>query len=62
MNVGETFKDTIPPMISTGKGRTTCAYFLPDNKQLCYGSTHLGGEECPPAPLRKRRKICLANL
>jgi Periplasmic component of the Tol biopolymer transport system len=40
-------------MISTGKGRTTCAYFLPDNKHYVYGSTHLGGEECPPAPLRK---------
>ena len=53
MNVGETFKDTKPPMISTGLGRTTCAYFLPDNKSYVYGSTHLGGKECPPAPLRR---------
>ena len=53
MNVNETFSKKVPPMISTGKGRTTCAYFLPDNKHYVYGSTHLGGEECPPAPLRK---------
>ena len=44
MNVGETFKDSKPPMISTGLGRTTCAYFLPDNKSYVYGSTHLGGK------------------
>ena len=53
MNANETFSEKVPPMISTGKGRTTCAYFLPDNKHYVYGSTHLGGEECPPAPLRK---------
>ena len=52
MNTGETFKNSIPPMISTGKGRTTCAYFLPDNKHFVYGSTHLGGDECPDTPLR----------
>lgn len=56
MNVGDTFKDSIPPMISTGLGRTTCAYFLPDNKSYVYGSTHLGGKECPPAPLRREGK------
>lgn len=56
MNVGETFKDTKPPMISTGLGRTTCAYFLPGNKTYVYGSTHLGGKECPPAPLRREGK------
>ncbi len=53
MNLGETFEDKQPPMISTGMGRTTCAYFLPDNKSYVYGSTHLGGESCPPVPLRK---------
>lgn len=56
MNVDEVFNNRVPPMISTGKGRTTCAYFLPDNKHFVYGSTHLGGEECPPAPLRKNGK------
>ena len=56
MNVGETFKDSKPPMISTGLGRTTCAYFLPGNKEFVYGSTHLGGDKCPPAPLRREGK------
>ncbi len=53
MNASETFKDKKPPMISTGKGRTTCAYFLPDNKHYVYGSTHLVDENCPEVPLRK---------
>jgi Tol biopolymer transport system component len=35
-------------MVSTGKGRTTCGYFLKDNKHIVYGSTHEGGEACPP--------------
>lgn len=54
MNFEETFMDSIvPPMISTGKGRTTCSYFLPDNKHIIYASTHLGDEKCPETPLRK---------
>lgn len=56
MNADDTFDSIVPPMISTGKGRTTCAYFLPGNKQFVYGSTHLGGEECPEAPLRREGK------
>jgi len=53
MNVGETFDENQPPMISTGLGRTTCAYFLPDNKSYVYGSTHLVDANCPEVPLRK---------
>ncbi|MFP2995154.1 hypothetical protein ABN763_04555 [Spongiivirga sp. MCCC 1A20706] len=56
MNIDETFKDKQPPMISTGMGRTTCAYFLPDNKHFVYASTHLGDKECPEVPLRKNGK------
>jgi Tol biopolymer transport system component len=56
MNADETFDTEIPPMISTGKGRTTCAYFLPDNEHFVYGSTHLGGDECPETPLRREGK------
>ncbi len=37
-------------MVSTGKGRTTCAYFLPDGSRIVYASTHLGDEDCPPVP------------
>lgn len=41
-------------MVSTGKGRTTCAYFLPGDSTLIYSSTHLAGEDCPPPPDRSR--------
>jgi TolB protein len=43
-------------MISTGKGRTTCGYFLPDNTHFVYGSTHLADDKCPEVPLRKNGK------
>ncbi len=46
--------DARPPMISTGKGRTTCSYFLPGDKQILYASTHLAGPECPPVPERRQ--------
>lgn len=39
-----------PKLISTGKGRTTCSFFLPGNKQILYASTHLAGDDCPPPP------------
>ena len=38
-----------PTLVSTGKGRTTCAYFLPGDKKILYASTHAAGDE-PPAP------------
>jgi TolB protein len=34
-------------MVSTGKGVTTCGYFLPDGKHILYGSTHEAGDACP---------------
>jgi TolB protein len=45
-----------PRMISTGLGRTTCSYFLKGNKTILYGSTHIGGSECPPEPSRSGGK------
>ena len=36
-----------PPLLSTGKGRTTCAYFMPGNQSVLYASTHLADEACP---------------
>jgi len=36
--------------ISNGKGRTTCAYFLPGNKEILYASTHEAADSCPPPP------------
>ncbi|MGM0566277.1 MAG: TolB family protein [Bacteroidota bacterium] len=44
-------KDQAPPMVSTGLGRTTCAYFMPGDTTILYASTHeRGGDACPPEP------------
>lgn len=48
---GENFE---PKLVSTGTGRTTCAYFYPDGKHILYGSTHLGSADCPPVPDRSK--------
>ena len=53
MDVDDTFENDIPKMLSTGNGRTTCSYFMPDNKHILYASTHLYNSECPETPLRK---------
>ena len=53
MNNDESFEYVTPKMLSTGKGRTTCSYFMPDNKHILYASTHLTNNNCPIAPLRK---------
>ncbi len=37
-------------LVSTGKGRTTCGYFLPGDTTILYASTHLKDENCPPPP------------
>ncbi len=37
-------------LVSTGKGRTTCAFFFPDGKRILYASTHLASPDCPPPP------------
>lgn len=39
-----------PKMISTSKGRTTCSYFMPDNKSVLYASTHQADAACPRTP------------
>lgn len=55
------FYGKIPPhnepfeiqMISTGKGRTTCSYFLPGDRSVLYASTHEADAACP-APVNWR--------
>ncbi len=37
-----------PKAISNGKGRTTCSYFMPDNKHVLFASTSAGADTCPP--------------
>jgi Tol biopolymer transport system component len=41
-------------LVGTGKGRSTCAYFMPDGKHIIYASTHEGGSDCPPVPDRTK--------
>ncbi|MCX7834591.1 MAG: hypothetical protein N2450_00810 [bacterium] len=41
-------------MVSTGLGRTTCAYFLPGDSLILYSSTHLYDPKCPPTPDRTK--------
>ncbi|HLM97829.1 MAG TPA: hypothetical protein VK335_01015 [Bryobacteraceae bacterium] len=40
--------------VSTGKGRTTCGYFLRDGKHIIYASTHEAGDACPTPPDRSK--------
>lgn len=42
------FKDM--KLISTGLGRTTCSFFMPDGKHILYASTHEGNHSCPAPP------------
>lgn len=37
-------------LISTGYGRTTCSFFMPDGKHVLYASTHEGNHSCPKPP------------
>jgi len=46
-----------PNMISSGKGRTTCSYFLKDGKHILYASTFKGGDDCPPVPVIKGKYL-----
>ncbi len=41
-------------LVSTGKGRTTCSYFLPGDSTIIYSSTHLADEDCPELPDRSQ--------
>jgi len=41
-------------MVSTGNGRTTCAYFYPDETKIIYASTHHQNIDCPPPPDRSK--------
>lgn len=58
--------------ISNNKGRTTCSYFLPGNKQVLYATTALSADTCPAEPKYQHGKylwplypefeIVIANL
>jgi len=46
-------KESMPPMVSTGLGRTTCSYFMPGDTTVIYASTHLGDVNCPAEPEKR---------
>lgn len=56
MNIERAAKDSMynPPLISTGMGRTTCAYYMPDNRHVLYASTHEAGKDCPAPPAPRK--------
>ena len=37
-------------LVSTGKGRTTCSYFLKGDQEIIYASTHENSPTCPTPP------------
>lgn len=41
-------------IVSTGRGRTTCAAFLPGDSLVLFASTHAFADTCPPVPDRKK--------
>jgi Tol biopolymer transport system component len=59
LDIEKAAKDSLykPTQISTGQGRTTCSYFLKDNKHILYASTHKGGIDCPPIPETKGKYL-----
>jgi len=42
-----------PHLVSTGKGRCTCGYFVRDSR-IIYASTHEAGDACPTPPDRSK--------
>mgnify|MGYP005850007315 CR=1 FL=1 len=44
------FNEKSLQLVSTGKGRTTCSYYMPDGAHILYASTHASGEACPAPP------------
>ncbi len=56
-DAGLTGSPTDYTLVSTGEGRTTCSYFLPDGR-IIYGSTHEGDRACPdPAVFDQGRYV-----
>jgi TolB protein len=47
----------IPQLISTGGGRTTCSYYMPNNKDILFASTHHANKNCPADPPPSKRYL-----
>lgn len=48
--LGRLEPDHTPRLVSTGKGRCTCAYFAPDGQSLLFSSSHLDPNVDQPLP------------
>jgi TolB protein len=59
MDLKKAAKDTTyqPAMISNGKGRTTCSYYMHDGKHILFASTHLAADACPEVPHMKGKYL-----
>lgn len=59
LDIEKALKDSTykPVLISTGKGRTTCSYIMPNGKDVLYASTHLANDSCPPVPETKGKYL-----
>jgi TolB protein len=59
LDIAKSASDTTykPAMISNGKGRTTCSYYLKDGKHILYASTFKGDEKCPEVPVIKGKYL-----
>src|SRR5574343_408774 len=44
------FNEKSLQLVSTGKGRTTCSYYMPDGQHILYASTHSADHACPAPP------------
>ena len=44
------FNEKSLQLVSTGKGRTTCSFYMPDGKHIIYASTHAANHACPAPP------------
>ena len=54
LDVDDSARIPAAPRLSSGRGRTTCGYFLPDGERFLYSTTELFAPECPPPPDRSR--------
>ncbi|MFY8020429.1 MAG: TolB family protein, partial [Bacteroidia bacterium] len=59
MDLNKPIQDSLgrAQLISTGMGRTTCSYYMPNNKHILFASTHLGSKECPADPPPSKRYL-----
>lgn len=49
----QSWQSAVPPMVSTGMGRTTCSYFMPGDTTVLFASTHHYDKACPPEAERR---------